>query len=154
MWSLDSRKEDESRWLMKNFTCISSLFFLSDQVIQTTWSISSQKAYFFLKIFIVALFSEDTEYFFRIQSSWEFWPRFLGLVNPVHTFLAALVYKDSWEMLKSHFLTGKCRRQPGLMMCGCSRNHPCPSLQLIETQAGLLAMSQDLVISNLSLIAA
>lgn len=41
--------------------------FLSDQVTQTTWNISSQKAYFLLEVFIVALFSEGTEYFFRIQ---------------------------------------------------------------------------------------
>lgn len=93
--------EEDSRWLMKNFTCISSLIFISDQVIQTTWNISSQKAELFLKVFIVALFSEDTEYFFRIQClvtiqiSREFWPMLLALVNPLHTFLAALVYKDS-----------------------------------------------------------
>lgn len=75
--------------------------FLSDQVIQTTWNIFSQKAYFFLKVFIVALFSEDTEYFFRmqclvaIQISREFWPTFLALANPLRTFLFALVHKDS-----------------------------------------------------------
>jgi len=41
--------------------------FLSDQIIQTTRNISRQKAYFFLKILVVVLFSEDVGCFFRIQ---------------------------------------------------------------------------------------